>query len=185
MFAAGLACNAAAAGWRVLLIDCDFRRPSIALHFGQAPAPGLSEVLKGGMLGDSQTIIREARPRLHVMPAGTAGGDPQELLASNRMSQLLSAVRARYDLVILDTPPVLPVADALVLARHADATLMVVRWEKTPRSVVQDATRLLRNSGAHFLGAVLTHVELRTAAQMGGRPAKAYDYYSGYNGFRT
>jgi polysaccharide biosynthesis transport protein len=185
VFAAGLAANAAAAGWRVLLIDCDFRRPSIASYFGQPLTPGLSEVLKGGMLGDNQTVIREARPCLHVMPAGNAGGDPQELLASNRMIQLLGAVRARYDLVVLDTPPVLPVADALVLSRHADATIMVVRWEKTPRTVVQDATRLLRHSGAHLLGAVLTRVDLRTAAQMGGRPGKAYDYYSSYNSFRS
>jgi Mrp family chromosome partitioning ATPase len=101
------------------------------------------------------------------------------------MAQLLAAVRKQYDLVILDTPPVIPVYDGLVLAQHADATLMIVQWEKTPRTVVQDAIRLLRNSQAHFLGAVLTRVDLRRAAQSGGRPAKLYDYGSSYHTVRT
>ncbi len=185
VLAAGLAANTAATGWRVLLIECDFRRPSVARQFQIPSSPGLSEVLIGGTLGEDTSAVHEVSPRLHVIPAGTGTGDPQELLASNRMAQLLAAVRKQYDLVILDTPPVIPVYDGLVLAQHADATLMIVQWEKTPRTVVQDAIRLLRNSQAHFLGAVLTRVDLRRAAQSGGRPAKLYDYGSSYHTVRT
>ena len=169
VFAAGLAGNAAAAGWRVLLVECDFRRPSLALQVGVREGPGLREVLTGSLLGDVSAAFRQVSPGLHVVPAGGAGGDPQELLASNRMAKLLDAVRARYDLILLDTPPVLATADALVLARRADATLLIVRWEKTARAVVQSAVRLLRlGAGARVLGTVMTRADRRTAAGAGG-----------------
>jgi succinoglycan biosynthesis transport protein ExoP len=185
VFAAGLAGNAAAAGWRVLLIECDFGHPSVADHFGLRSAPGLQEMLIGSMIGDRKRAIREVEPCLHVIPAGDRAGDPQELLASDRMTQLLGAVRERYDLIILDTPPVLPVADALVLAHQADATLMVVRWEKTARAAVQDAVRLLYDSRARLMGTVMTRVDLRTAALSGGRVSYLYNYYDSYHLPRT
>ncbi len=89
------------------------------------------------------------------------------------------------DLVILDTPPVLPVADALVLARQADATLAVVRWEKTPRVAASDAIRVLRESGARIMGVAMTQVDLRTAAISGGRMSYAFGHYDGYNVIRA
>ena len=149
------------------------------------PGPGLCDILSGNLLGKIKDVVREPEPRLHVILAGTRKGDPQELLASNRMNHLLLAVRENYDLVILDTPPVLPVADALVLARHADATLMVVRWEKTARGAVRDAVRLLQDSRAQILGAVMTRVDLRTASRSGGRMAYAFTRYDGYHVART
>src|SRR5262249_39587682 len=97
VLAASFAANAAAAGWRVLLIECDFRRPSIAKLFKLRPGPGLSEILAGRMLGDAEAALHEVSPRLHLIRAGRANGDPQELLASARMTQLLTTVRARYD----------------------------------------------------------------------------------------
>jgi capsular exopolysaccharide synthesis family protein len=185
VFAAGLARNMAAAGWRVLLLECDFCCPSLAREFGMDSGPGLCDILSGHLLGKLKDVVREPEPRLHVITAGTKKGDPQELLASNRMNHLLLAVRENYDLVILDTPPVLPVADALVLARHADATLMVVRWEKTARAAVRDAIRLLQDSRAQILGAVMTRVDLRTASRSGGRMAYAFTRYDGYHVVRT
>ena len=146
VFASGLARNAAAAGWRVILMECDFGCPSLAGHFNLPLGPGLCEILSGNLLGDSSSAIHEPEPRLHVVVAGRTSGDPQELLASNRMSEMLADLRTRYDLIVLEQPPVLPVADALVLARQADATLMVVRWEKTASAAAQDALRLLRES---------------------------------------
>jgi Mrp family chromosome partitioning ATPase len=97
------------------------------------------------------------------------------------MKALLTSARTRYDLVVLDTPPVLPVADALVLAGQADAMLMVVRWEKTPRTPAQDAVRLLHESRAHIMGAVMTRVDRRTAARLGGRISYAFSHYDGYH----
>jgi Mrp family chromosome partitioning ATPase len=108
-------------------------------------------------------------------------GNSQEMLASRRMNALLRDVRSRYDLVIMDTPPVLPVADALVLGRQADATIAVVQWEKTPRDAVTNTIRLLRGSGSPIMGVVMTRVDLRKASLSGGRMAYAFAHYDGYN----
>lgn len=184
VLASSLAVNAARAGWRVLLLECDFRRPILARRFGLPASAGLSDVLIGGLLGSSISLLHEVQPRLHVLPAGRAPADPQELLASSRMTRLLAAFRNQYDLVILDTPPVIPVADGLILSRRVDATLMVVRWEKTPRMVVQDAASLLRRSRAVLMGTVMTRADLRRAARSGGRPTSVYDYGRSYHAMR-
>jgi polysaccharide biosynthesis transport protein len=181
VFAAGLARNAAAAGLRVILIECDFSYPSLAAQFRLQPTPGLCELLSGDFMGGRSDVIRELEPRLHIILAGSTRGDPQELLASDRMRELLAAVRAHYDLVVLDTPPVLPVADALVLAGQADATLMIVRWEKTARTATLGAVRLLRESRARIMGVVMTRVDSRKAAMLGGRMVHAFSEYKGYH----
>ncbi len=168
MFAAGLAQNAATAGWRVILIECDFFHPVLASHFGFKPTAGLSEILTGNLLGDSTRVVHEVGRHLHVIPGGRMDGDPQELLASARMAALLAEARSRYDLVVLDTPPVLPVPDALVLARRADATIMVVHWEKTPRLAVQAAVRRLRESRGTIMGTIMTRVNMNTAVNAAG-----------------
>jgi succinoglycan biosynthesis transport protein ExoP len=181
VFASALARNVAAAGWRVMLIECDFGRPSLAARFGIPTGPGLCDILTGELLGATAAVLHEPAPRLHVITAGRVAGDGQELLASDRMTALLAASRRQYDLVLLDTPPVLPVADALVLARQADATLMVVRWEKTARSAAQDAMRLLRESRARIFGTVMTRVDAKIAARSGGRISYALTNYDGYH----
>ena len=185
VLAVSIATNAAHAGWRVLLLECDFRHPFMAKNFGLSASPGLSDILAGGLLGSTANPLHEVRPRLFVLPGGSAPADPQELLVSHRMALLLAELRSQYDLVILDTPPVIPVADALVLCRHADATLLVVRSEKTSRVAVQDAVGLLRRSRAVIMASVLTRADIRRAAQSGGRPAKLYDYASDYRIMRS
>lgn len=180
VFAAEFARNAAAAGWRVMLVECDLYRPSLAEHFRIAAAPGLCDILAGRLLGDLGKVVHEVAPRLHVIVGGRPDGDTQELLASNRMTALLAAVRTRYDLVVLDTPPVLPVADTLVLVRHADATLLVVRWEKTARHAVQDGMRRLRECRANLIGTVMTRVDPRRAAASTGRMSYSFSYNAYY-----
>ncbi len=180
-FAASFARNAAAAGWRVLLVDCDFGCPVISKTFGLPSAPGLNEILAGDLLGDTWSVMHEPAPRLNVITAGRTNHDPQEQLASRSMSAFLVAVRKRYDLIVLDTPPVLPVADALVLAPQVDATLMIVRWEKTPRTAARDALRLLYESRANVMGAIMTRVNRRTAAISTGRMSFAFSHYEGYH----
>ena len=183
-FASALARNLAAAGWRVLLLECDLCCPSLAVGFGLKPGAGLCDILSGKLLGKLEDVVSEPEPGLHVILAGSRTANSQELLASSRMSQLLVAVRASYDLVILDTPPVLPVADALILARQADATLMVVRWEKTARAAASDTAKLLRESHAQILGAVMTRIDMRAATLSGGRLSYAFDRYDGYQAAR-
>jgi succinoglycan biosynthesis transport protein ExoP len=180
-FAIGLARNAAAAGMRVILVECDFRCPSLARQIGLQPNVGLRDILSTGLLGETGKVIREPEPRLHVLPAGRAAGDPQEMLASKPMHALLDSMSSQYDLVLLDTPPVLPVSDALVLAEQADATFIVVHWEKTARAPALDAARLLHNCRANVIGAIMTRVNLRTAVRLGGRMSYAFGHYRGYH----
>jgi capsular exopolysaccharide synthesis family protein len=183
--AAAFARNAAAAGWRVLLVECDFGCPTLAAQFHLRPQAGLSDVLCGDMIGDSTDLVMQPEPRLHLMTAGLSKGNSQEMLASERMSELLISWRSNYDLVLLDTPPLLPVADALVLAQQVDATLLVVRWEKTKRGAIQDAVRLLNASGARIFGAVMTRIDRRTAAICGGRMSYAFSHYAGFHTSRS
>jgi capsular exopolysaccharide synthesis family protein len=185
VFSVELARNMAAAGWRVLLLECDFCCPSLAGYLGMPPGPGLCDILSGTALGDMESLIRQPARNLDVILAGRMRGDSQEMLASRRMNALLDDVRLRYDVVIMDTPPVLPVADALVLGRLADATLAVVQWEKTPRDAVMNSVRLLRGSGSAIMGVVMTRVDLRKASLGGGRMSYAFRHYDGYHAARA
>jgi polysaccharide biosynthesis transport protein len=163
--ALSLSRSAARGGTRVLLVDADMRRPFVARELGLGTRPGLAEILAGNLVGDGKEVVHEAEPGLFVLPAGTLKGDAQEMLASPRFKQLLEWAAGNYDLVVVDTPPVLPATDALLVARVADATLFAVRWESTPRAAARDALRLLNGSGASVLGAVLTQVKLRHFAR--------------------
>jgi capsular exopolysaccharide synthesis family protein len=163
--ALGLARNAARSGARVLLVDADLRHPFLARELKVGDGPGLAEILAGNLVGDGQDVLREVDRRLHVLPSGTLTGDAQELLASPRLAKFLEWAAATFDLVVVDTPPVLPVADALLVSRVADATILAVRWERTPRAAARDALRLLHGSDAKVLGAVMTQVKLRHFAR--------------------
>jgi capsular exopolysaccharide synthesis family protein len=179
VFAATLARNAAMAGWKVLLVECDFRRPTLAAQFRLKPDTGLSDVLNGTLLSDGHDVLKEPEPGLHLMMAGRTKGSSQEILGSYRMGELLATWRMTYDLVLLDTPAVIPVADALVLAQKVDTTLLVVRWEKTTRDATRDAVRLLHGSRARIMGAVMTRINRRTAAMSAGRMSYAFSSYHG------
>jgi succinoglycan biosynthesis transport protein ExoP len=185
LFSVEMARNMAAAGWRVLLLECDFCCPSLSAYLGVPSGPGLCEILSGTALGLTENLIRRPAENLDVILAGKMRGDSQEMLASRRMSALLDDVRQRYDVVIMDTPPVLPVADALVLGRLADATLAVVQWEKTPRDAVMNTIRLLHDSGSSVMGVVMTRVDLRKASMGGGRMSYAFRHYDGYHAARA
>ena len=180
MFSAELAGNMAVAGRRVLLLECDFCRPSLAACFGLSESAGLCEMLSGRSLGRRERLIHQPIRNLDVILAGRQRGSSQELLTSPRMEALLLDARQRYDIVIIDTPPVLAVSDALVLGRLADATLTVVHWEKTPRDAVTNAINLLRGSGVLLMGAVMTRVDIKKAAIFGGRMSYALRQYDGY-----
>lgn len=181
--AVGLARNAARGGSRVLLVCADMRNPTDDADLGLHKGPGLAEILAGNAIGDGRNVLREAEKRLYVLSSGKLAGDAQELLGSPRLSQLLRWAGSTFDLVVVDTPPVLPAADALLIARAADATVFAVRWEHTPRAAARDALRLLHSSGANVAGAVMTQVKLRHfARQADAGLAYFYRDHRGYYG---
>jgi tyrosine-protein kinase Etk/Wzc len=158
--AANLAVALALGGHRTLLIDADLRRPLLHRAFGLVQDPGLTDVLVG------RSPTREAiRPdvieRLDVLPAGSSPPNPSELLGSDAMHGFVAEVRQNYDYIVVDTPPVLPVTDATVIATVADATILAVRSGETEETSASRALDQLKRVNARIAGVVLNGVDAR------------------------
>ena len=154
-----LATALAQAGSRVLLLDADLRHPRCHRVLGVDAARGLSSCLAGEVALASVLQALDAPP-LFFIPAGPLTVAPAELVGSVRMRQALAELRGQYDFVIVDTPPVLPVTDAVVLATMADAVVLVVKGHATPRELVRHARDRLAMAGARLLGVVVNNVDL-------------------------
>jgi capsular exopolysaccharide synthesis family protein len=161
----------AQAGNTVLMIDCDLRNPSLQRAFSLPNTKGLTNYLAGSAkpLEISQATMVT---RLFTITSGPLPPNPVELLASAKMLDLLSVAAERFDIVIIDGPPVIGLADAIVLANLAKATIFIVDAEATHRREIASAVKRLRQANAHLLGAVLAKV---------GRAGKGYGYGYGYD----
>ena len=153
-----LARISALAGSKTVLVDCDLRRRSATHCIGLEVDKGLTEVLfRTATLND--VIQKDPGSGVDIVPLAQAEFTPRDLFGSDAMRSLIEALRARYDVIILDSAPVLPVSDTRVLASVADSVLMVVRWGKTPAPIVRNAIDQLRAHGATIAGVVLSGVE--------------------------
>jgi len=184
--ASNLAVSIAQSGKSVLLIDADLRRPRVETVMGIECEQGLAWILDemkrtgvstsagvGELLGE--VIHDTAVENLSVITAGDPPDDPAELLASSRMDRLMEAVRSRFDLVIIDTPPLLAVTDPSNVAPRVDSVLMVVRLNKGARPNAARAMRMLETLEANVVGVVVNGV--------GSRHAGRYGYYDGRDGY--
>jgi len=151
--ACNLAVAAARLGLRVVLLDADLRRASVAPRFGVGDPPGLSDMLAGGEFSDLY-LIDVGVLNLRVLAAGTIPPNPAALLTSGRMQTVLSRLTADADLVVIDSPPVLIGADTLELANHADMVMVVARPGVSRRRQLASALESLRHVGVHAVGAV-------------------------------
>lgn len=166
-----LAVALADAGSRVVLIDADLRRPSVATSLGLEGQVGLTTVLIGRAEFDD-VVQRWERSSLDVLPSGRIPPNPSELLGSKAMERLLEQLTARYDVVLLDTPPLLPVTDAAVLGNLAGGALVIAGADRVHRPQLRESMDALTTAGVHIHGLVLN----RMARQETG----TYAYYSGY-----
>ncbi len=162
----------AAAGRRVLLIDADLRKGHVHKIFGQQRGLGLSELIAGGQTLD-QVLRPDAAPGLDFISTGTLPPNPAELLMSPTHVDLLKALSARYDVVIMDSPPVLAVSDTAVLASQAGTVFLMARAEVTSLPEMQESIKRLEQSGASLRGAVFNGLDL-------SRRANRYGYKYGY-----
>jgi polysaccharide biosynthesis transport protein len=178
VFSVSLARSVARSGGRALLIDCDLRHPTLSGLVGEPKGADLVSLFGEGA-DISQLIQVDDQSSLHYIPTRGGTANPQDLLGSQQMKNFLESMRARYDLIVLDAPPVLAVTDALVLSHAADAALFMIRWEKTPRQVALGALKLLQTQGRHLAGVVLTRVNVRKHAKYGYGD---YGYYYGRYG---
>jgi len=157
---ANLGANLASAGTKkVLLIDVDLRKSDLARGMDVKPLPGLSEYLAGTV--ESKDIVRESvTPGLWIIPAGTRSSDPTDLLAGDRFREFLRQAREKCDIVLLDTPPILPVSDTLIMKDQIDGFLFLFRAGFTPHQMLGQA---LEDVGEQkVLGVVLNGVETKS-----------------------
>jgi capsular exopolysaccharide synthesis family protein len=175
-----LARSAAMNGERALLIDCDVRQPGVGRVFRAEGAPGVTDLLLGQATLED-ILRRDHLTSLDYIPAGAAEIHSLGLFMSEAMVALLERVRRDYDLIVLDAPPALAMADARVVARLADATLLCVRWRDTPRSVVRNSLGLLEEARARVVGAALTRVDAKVHRRSGYADSEVYHpRYGGY-----
>ena len=179
--AASFALAAAKAGSKVVLLDCDLRRPKVveALKLSK-PQAGLVEYLAQQVSLDEVLLHHEAGLDAIPIVAGTA--NPTELLGSQHMQDLMTHLRRTYDLVVIDSAPVLPVSDTRQLAKLVDTTLFIVQWNKTPKAAAKNAIREFFTFGLPLAGVVLAQVDLSQQKKYGyGDGGYYYSSYSSYH----
>ena len=139
---------------RVLLVDCDLRRSRIHKMFSIPREPGITELILGQVEQDA--VVREtAVPGLYVLPSGVLPPNPSEMLGGEKMKRTLASLTEAFDLIVLDTPPLLAASDAAILATIADGVVLVVRAGVTEAEAGQQAIAQLQSVGARVVGAVL------------------------------
>lgn len=169
-----LAVACARAGQQVILVDCDLRRPRVHHFFGLTNEVGFTSVLMGAAIESAIQKV-DGEPNLSVMPSGPVPPDPSELLSSERAKALIAALKNHFDLVVLDSPPVLVVADPLVLSGVADGVVLVASAGKTDRDEATRAAELLGQVNAPMLGTVLNAFEPKNAG--------SYEYRYAYGSY--
>jgi len=160
-------------GNKVLLIDADLRKPRMHRDFSVPHAPGLTNRIAGVNGGDARTsaIVPTTVEGLFVMPSGSQAPNPAELLSSDRMLKIISMAARAFDHVIIDTAPILGLADALVLSRAVDGVILVAASGRTTKESIKASTRRLMQVQAPLLGVVINQVDL---------DSPDYAYYSAY-----
>lgn len=173
--ATNLAVVMAQLGRRVLIIDADLRKPRLHEVFQVSNRAGLVSCLTGN--ADFETIIsRTSVPQLFVIPAGPNPPNPSELLASDRMQELVRAARSRFDFVVIDTPPILPVTDAALVGTLVDGVTLCLRAGKVTRDEARSCLDRLQLAGIKVLGVVLN----RHSLSQGGYSGRRYQMYETY-----
>lgn len=173
-----LARTMALSGAKVVLLDCDLRQRSINRSLSFEPRVGLLEVLNGAANLD-EALVSDPESGAVILPLAKSAHTPRDVFGSEAMTLLLEELRNRFEIILLDTAPVLAVADTRVLCPRADAVLMLMRWRGTSRAVVHAALRAL--TGDTFIaGIVLTQVNIREQARAGESEAHYYRAYRKY-----
>lgn len=176
-----LARSAALQGLKVVLIDCDTRRRGLNKIVKDARKPvGLVELLTGKASMADALVADDITPAM-ILPLNKSDIGAENLFGTAAFDDLLDELRQHFDLIVLDTAPVLPIADTRVIATKVDAVLFVARWRKTPEHAVRAAFRLLSSDQVRIAGVALTQIDMRRQSRYGyGDPAYYYQQYKGY-----
>jgi capsular exopolysaccharide synthesis family protein len=171
----------AQSGQRTLLIDSDMRRPRLHKSTGVALSPGLSNLLIGDE--DYDALIKPTEVKdMFVLPCGPTPPNPAELLLTKRFEIVLSELSKRFDRIILDSPPIQPVTDAVVLSKRVDGVILVVRASKTMRDEIRRSSRMIRDVGGSIVGVIVNELDSRDS-YYGGYGYGGYGGYGRYGGY--
>lgn len=143
----------------VLLVDCDLRGGIIHQLLAINPVQGLSDILVNGTTMLELAFYKTRVDKLTILPRGDIPHNPSELLGSNKMKRLLEELKSKFDYIILDSPPIIPFADASILSSQAGGVIFVVQANRTQRQIVEQAQNSLKHVHAKILGFVLTQTE--------------------------
>ncbi|MCB1131027.1 MAG: polysaccharide biosynthesis tyrosine autokinase, partial [Verrucomicrobiae bacterium] len=166
-----LAYICAQGGYTTLMIDADLRRPRLHTFFDINNSVGLTNYLTTDLMLED-VILQTPVDNLYFMPSGILPADAAGILNSRRMSELIQDVKQRFDLVLVDSPPILGVSDASVLASEVDLTMLVIQHRKLPRNMLLRVKQAVENVGGNVIGVVLNNVDVRSDSQ--------YQYYTSY-----
>ena len=169
-----LAVTMAQSGSKVIILDCDMRRPKIHKLLDVPRDIGISNILVGGC-EVKEAVVHTRIPNLDIIPCGPIPPNPSEILGAKRMSTLLDTLRKTYTRILIDSPPVTAVTDAVVLAKLVDGVVLVLRTGETPREIIQNGVGQLQAVNAHILGTVLNGVDM-------SKDSYYYQYYYYYYG---
>ena len=158
-------------GKRVLIIDCDLRKPSLHRKFNVSNEVGLTDVLVG--TSELNKVMKKIDDNLYLLTTGTLPPNPAEIIGSNTMENFLDECKINFDYIILDTPPILPVTDSKLLAIKADATVLVVRSEISKSKHVSQAFKELGKVNANVIGTILNDVEMHSEKLYYDNPTKS------------
>ncbi|MCH8055258.1 MAG: polysaccharide biosynthesis tyrosine autokinase [Deltaproteobacteria bacterium] len=163
-------------GFRVLMLDADLRRPGCHKLLGIKNGVGLTELLTGQM--ELEDMVTKSTPtnNLFFLSSGSVSPNPAELLGSRRMHEILTALQKRFDCILIDSSPIIPVTDTLLLSTLVDGVILVVDGQKTPKQAVREVRSRLNNARAKTLGVVLNRVNLQS-----GNYPYYYRYYHAYD----
>lgn len=148
---------------QVLLIDADLRRGRIHKYLGIKPEHGLTDILADGINPD-EVFVNIGINNLTILPAGRVPSNPAELLGSMKFQDMLNFLKARYDYIIIDSPPIIPVTDAGVIGSQTDGVVMIIQAGRTQKGIVKHAEGLLKQAQAKLLGYILTNIQYHIPA---------------------
>ncbi|MEN8723785.1 MAG: polysaccharide biosynthesis tyrosine autokinase [Alphaproteobacteria bacterium] len=167
-------------GQKVLLIDLDLRRPAVARYAKMKNGDGVIEYFEKGNTLDSY-LLQDKATDLKVLSAGTLVEDPIEALTFEKLNKLIDEARQAFDLVVIDTPPIGAAADALLIAQHVDACVLVARWNKVEVEEVTWAAKQIESDGTKLAGVFVTQADVKRHASYDfGDPTQSYNFDSYY-----
>lgn len=167
-------------GKKVLLVDCDLRMPTVHTAFNNAKSQGLGDFIAGDASFEDVVAIDE-RSGVNFIRSFKNTPNSQEILSSEKMKDFIEGAKKIYDVIVMDSPPVMSIADSIILSKIADSTIFIIRWEKTSKNIVKNSMKLLTNSNVKLSGIVLSRVNIdKHKKYKHGDIAYCYGNYKGY-----